>query len=87
MKKFYQSIRIITLCITGGLIAYICTYFYYSRVGYAEQDLRSAPVYFFSSPYSGGTSRSHFTCVNLYQPLIYIERLLGSSRVPASNWH
>jgi hypothetical protein len=68
-------------------MAYVSTYVYFSRVGYAEQDNACSPVFYFSSPYTGGNANSHFTCYTIYAPLIYLERAAGSTRIPAGSWH
>lgn len=79
----YIKLRDVVRCTLAALAVYVMTYLYFSRCGYAEQDIYSGLGFYYSSPYNGGASGSHEFCRWLYSPLQSFERWMGSTRSPA----
>ncbi len=75
-----------TLLITVAVLLtlYVGSYLALSRMGIQQAAVYDSEVYYFVEPTSDGRVNSHLTCCLIYQPLIYLERLLGSPYCPGS---
>ena len=67
------------------LTAYLCSYLWLSRRGYAEADQQGmAGFYYFSPENSNAWRFKNYGCVILFWPLNVVDRVTGFGRYPAS---
>ena len=76
---------LILLAVLPPLMAYVGSYYVLTRRGYAHGDAAGdRRVYFFASPEADKDGRVHGRYQRFYAPLIILEMLLGTGRLPHS---
>jgi hypothetical protein len=66
------------------LLIYIGSYYGLSRRGFAMSDRTGFGFHFFEPRDTATWRLANYGCVCLYLPLIKIDRMLGTGRIPAS---
>src|SRR4051794_14306942 len=75
----------LVLALTLLLIAYVSSYLWLSRRGYAEADQHGMAGFYYLFPENTDAWRSkNYGCVLLFSPLNWVDRALGFGRFPAS---
>ena len=72
------------IVVTFVLVAYVTSYLWLSRRGYAEADrYHSEGFYYFTPENTPAWHRKNFGCVILFWPLNLLDRAIGCGREPA----
>jgi hypothetical protein len=80
-----QKHKKLAVVIALVLAAYLGTYVWLSRRGYAEADQQSMDGFFYFSPENSAAWRyKNYGCVFLFWPLNEVDRALGLGRYPSS---
>ena len=75
----------LVLTVAPLLVAYLSSYLWLSRRGYAEADTYNIVGFYYLPPKNSDAWRyENYGCVFLFRPLNVVDRLLGYGRYPAA---